>query len=146
MRRAVVEITSFHRLGSLKEYQIRAVFHEEPGSQRIMSHRFLIEPAGVDVDIDFRAGHAKNFRVKLLCSLHVIDRQTEMVKTFEFEHKFIPPVIDLVSNRSPRSFLNAFRQQTRTGLIQFSDSLGMAILGIQPSKDGFDDGSSVYTA
>src|SRR6266576_2290975 len=146
MRRAVVEITSFYRLGSLKEDQIRAVFHEEPGSQRIVTHRFLVEPTGVDIDIDFRAGHAKNFRVKLLRSLHVIDRQTEMVKTFKFEHKFIPPVIDLVSNRSPDSFLNEFRQQTRTGLIQFPDSLGISILGIQPSKDGFDDEPPVYAA
>src|SRR6266478_5434528 len=100
MRRAVVEITSFHRLGSLKEYQIRAVFHEEPGSQRIMSHRFFVEPTGVDVDIDLRAGHAKNFRVKLLRSLHVIDRKTEMVNAFEFEHNFIPPVIDGYPNSS----------------------------------------------
>src|SRR5580765_3587602 len=104
MRRAVVEIASFHWLGSLKEHQIHAVFHEEPSSQRIMSHRFLIETAGVDVDIDFRAGHAKNFRVKFLCSLNVIDRKTEMMKTFKFEHKFIPPVIDLVSDSSPAHF------------------------------------------
>src|SRR6266550_167386 len=144
MRRAVVEITSFHRLGSLKEDQVRAVFHEEPGSQRIMSHRFLVEPTGVDVDIDFRAGHAKNFRVKLLRSLHVIDRKTEMVNAFEFEHNFIPPVIGLVSTSSRISFLNEFCQKIRTRLIQFSDSLRISILVIQPSKDGFDEESSVY--
>src|SRR6266850_18911 len=97
MRCAVVESASFHWLGSLKENQIRAVFHEEPGSQRIMSHRFLVEPTGVDVDIDFRAGHAKNFRVKLLCSLHVIDRKTEVVNAFEFEHKLYPSCYRLVS-------------------------------------------------
>src|SRR5690242_21044208 len=88
MRRAVVEITSFERLRPLKEDELRAVLHKKPGSQGIVSHRFFVEPAGFDVHIDLRTGHAKNSGIKFLRPLQIIDWQTEMMNAFDFEHTF----------------------------------------------------------
>jgi|SRR6516165_5301426 hypothetical protein len=86
MRCAVVEITSFQGLGPLEEDELSAVLHEQPRSQGIMPHRVFVEPSGLDIDVDLRAGHAKNFGIKFLGPLQIIDWKTEMMNAFDFEH------------------------------------------------------------
>src|SRR5262249_24568341 len=119
MRRTVVEIASVERLGPLKQDNLRAVLHKQPGSQRVVSHGFFVEPTSFDIDVDLRAGHAKNFCIKLLGPVQVIDRKTEMMNTFDFEH-------------------------TLSSCVFYS--LRNSILCKKPSNDAFDEPASIQIA
>src|SRR4249919_3141439 len=112
MRGAIFEVAALKGLGSLEKNQLSAILDKESRRQRIVTHGVLIEAPGLDIDVNLGTGHPQNFRIKLLRTVEIVDRQAQVMNSFNFKHfplLFFILAILLVTRKSPYENNSALR-------------------------------------